>query len=72
MWNDGQGWFYVNGVVFVTEHVAIAAANCDTFNRILPEEPSKLRPEKYRYRIRCIEDWHAAESANDMLEVLDA
>lgn len=62
-WNNGSGWYYVNGVVFYTKHLAIARAQCDMVNRILPEEPDKFRPKEYWYYIRCIEDWHAEEIA---------
>lgn len=71
VWSDENGWDWsADGIVFFTENIAIASAQCYKANKMIP--PSYRSVDNSRYRVRCIEDWYAEKNMSDTLEVLDA
>ena len=69
VWSDENGWHWPGGIVFFTEHIAIASAQCYVSNK--GRLPAYGSDENY-YRVRCIEDWHVEKNVNDTLEAMDA
>lgn len=59
VWNDDHGWFYFNSMVFVTESLAVAKAQCGVVNQIFSH--------KVPYHVYCFEDWENHEFLTETL-----